>query len=92
MYRYFKFLYIRIYLSLFYKPMCFFCVRLRILRTFVYGFCTSCVAFAYKYVFLCSLSGFCVHIRIFVGCERIFAYVYGFLCAMSGFLRTDTDF
>ena len=51
--------------------MCTFCVRIRILRTFVYVFCARCVASAYVYRFLCVLSGFYVRIRIFVRVERI---------------------
>ena len=44
--------------------MCVFYVRIRILRTLVYGFCARCAAFAYVYGFLCALSGFCESIRL----------------------------
>ena len=30
--------------------MCVFCVRIRLLRTFVYGYCAHCMDFAYVYV------------------------------------------
>ena len=53
--------------------MCVFCVRIRLLRPFVYVFCARCAAFAYVYRFLCALSGFCVRIRLI------------FLRALSGF-------
>ena len=44
--------------------MSVFSVQIRILHTFVYGL-------SYVYGFLCALSGFCVHIRIFVRYERL---------------------
>ena len=58
--------------------MCVFCVRIWLLRTFVYGFWARCAAFAKVYIFLCTLSVFCLRIQLFVRYEWL--------------LRTDTDF
>ena len=80
MYVGFELLYIRTYMLLFYKPMCVFCVRIRLFKRLcaIYaalhmlcGFCvrntplTRKANFAYVYD-LCALSGLCVRIRLCV--------------------------
>ena len=44
--------------------MWLFCVRIRLFRTFVNGFCACCANFVYVYGFLCVLIEFCVRIRL----------------------------
>ena len=48
------------------RILCGFCVRMWIIL------CASCANSAYIYGFLCTLSDFCLHIRIFVCIERLF--------------------
>ena len=56
-----------------------FCVRIQIFRTFMYGFCLSCAAFAYVYGFCASWGAF--------------AYVYGLYFAhVVRILRTYTAY
>ena len=78
MYRCFKFLQIRIYLLLFYKPMCLFFVRIHIVFAKSMRLCVGCTDF-YMFVY-----NFAQCMRLCVGCTA-FAYVQ--LCAMYVALR-----
>ena len=79
-----------------------FCIRLCTTFAYIYGFCVrlcidfahfvqlmfcaSCVSFAYVYKFLCTLSGFCIRILIFVRVERILVSLNSWWSNLEGSL------